>query len=92
MKTGYIDIICDDYFECKLSEDGELDYILTVPNVFITPEQLKLVKMGRIVRYDMEKDELYFPEFPPLTEEQIQNAMDRADETAKFFSIKNKED
>ena len=89
MKSGWIDNIEEDYFECRLSEEGDLDYTLTVPNISITTDQMKEVKLGRVVRYDIKTDTLEFPTFPPLTEEQIQNAMDRADEMCKYFKWKD---
>ena len=87
MKSGHINNIEDDYFECRLNEEGELDYILTVPNVSVTSDQLKEVKLGRIVQYDISTDTLEFPTYPPLTEEQIQNAMDRAEEMYKSLKF-----
>jgi len=87
MKTGYIDIITEDYFECKLTEDGELDYILTVQNSTIDVNLLDEIKIGRVVSYDMDSGVFEFVTLPPLTEEQINNAMKRADELMKTLKI-----
>ena len=88
MKSGHINNIEDDYFECRLNEEGELDCILTVPNISVTPEQMEKVKLGRVITYDITTDTLDFPEYPPLTEEQIQRATDRADEMCKKLKWK----
>jgi hypothetical protein len=83
--TGYVSGISDSLFFGIIKTDST-DFELEYPISNLNSNQIKLLELGRMFDYYPNGD-LVFWDLPQLTEDQIKNAYDKADDLFKSLNF-----